>query len=296
MQRMYMLGLAGAMLAGCASTHNPSHTTEYDLSTIDSGGIYELRSYLSKNPCPAEPAAASESTGLVIALAAPLVEKGVEVAVDATMKKIAAYGNDLAQPITVKSEIYPGKDKLADLSRTGCIFMIYGRYGGEGSSNIDSNTMALKLYTGSAPSKHLTSNVGFAMQIGIDITGDKLSLTPLHLFYPKAFHTGSSVDKHSLAIEVTVGAEKAVINFEEVEAGSYYGYKSLAAHKRTLSKSAMDAGTIDLAIVEGPDNKILGEALADFAGDEETKNKLITELQGAIKKRLEEESKPAVAE
>ncbi|WP_312441435.1 MULTISPECIES: hypothetical protein [Stutzerimonas] len=282
-----MLSLVWSMVAGCASSRDLSHITDYDAAIIDSGGIYELRSYLSNSPCPAEPVAGSESTGLAIALAAPLLEKGVELAVDAAMKKISAYGNYLAQPVTVQSETYPGKDRLSNLDRVGCVLVVYGKYGGNGTSNIG-DAKPLRPYVGSEPSKHLTSNVGFAMQIGIDITGQKVSLTPLHLFYPKAFHVGSSSQVHSLTVEASVGSEKAVMKFENVKAGAYYDYRSLAAHKLTVDKKALDSGTINITVIEGPDNQALGEALADFAGDKELKKKLIDELQKVVNKQLDE--------
>ena len=228
-----------------------------------------------------------------MALAAPLIEKGVEVAVDAAMKKVAAYGNALAQPLTIKSETYPGKVKPSALTKNGCLFVAYGQYGGMGRSNISKDSPALKRYVGSSPSRQLTSQVGFAMQIGIDIVGSNASLTPLHLFYPRAFHTGSSVDKHSLAVEVLIGEQKVVMTFDEVEAGSYYEAESLVAHKKTLDKASLAKDTISLSVTEGPDNKLLGEALADFASDAETKKQLVSEIQTAIKERLDD--KPAAA-
>lgn len=250
-----------------------------------------MRSYLKDGSCPAEPKGMDESTALAIAIAAPIIEKGVEVAVDAAMKKIAAYGNSLAQPMTLKSGTYPGKTTLEDIGpdAPGCVFIAYGRYGGVGGSNIRTGDKALGLYAGSDPAKHLTSNVGFAMQIGVDVTDEKVSLTPLHLFYPRAFHTGSSVDKHSLSVEANIGAEKVVMHFEEIQSGYYYAANSLATQKQTVNKSALDAGTINFTIIEGPDNKLLGEALADFASDEETRKKLVGEIQSLVNDRLQAE-------
>lgn len=286
MTKLYFV-LAAVLCTGCGSTQNLSQITDYDLSSIRPGGIYELRTYLHNRKCLAPNQRGDESVAAAVAIAAPLVEKGIEVAIDAALTALATYGDSLTQPVSLKAVNYP---TALTLNATQCIYLVYGRYGGSLENNISANSDALKYLNGSPPSFDLGSNVGFAMQIAVQKKGVVTSLAPVQLYYPKSFHSGSAINKHTVTVRFSIGDQSFAMEFGDLEAGKYYDSQALMAHWLMFPSSLFDTNQLGIEVVEGPDNKLLGEAIKGFASDGETKKALIEKIQVLVNDKIKDNS------
>ncbi|WBG63187.1 hypothetical protein [Pseudomonas citronellolis] len=274
------------VLAGCAGTNSPKNSVDYNVEDIRRGGIYELRGYMSQESCPAESVETTEAAAIVLALAAPLVEKSIDFVVEAAMNKIAAYGDELTKPYPLNVNFYPfhGGATVGDVK---CVIVAYGEFGDGFVNNLSGHELTKPFAQFTPLRDQLSGNLGFAMQISVQSAEDKVSLVPAYIYYPKSLHPGSSVKQHSLSLDFSIGGVKVNMGYGEISSGFAYGEVALGSQKKTIDKAQIKGDEFSLQVTEGPDNETLGKYLIKIS-DKETTDALKKALQDAAKKKLDD--------
>lgn len=245
-----------ALLAGCASEH--ANTVSYNPQTIKEGGIEEMRAFISGDPCPAaldEDRGSPEAAALLLAVATPILSETLKYG----FSLIAKVGSNMAKPYPLNAYIYPNKTTL--ISNAQCLTLVYGQFGGTGENNLATPGLPYQYYNTPLLAGQLTSDLGFAMQIKIERSEERLSFIPYSLFYPKQLRPYGINKRHGLTVAIDFSGNDATIEFDKLYVGRYYNQKAVITHGKTIELAKVTPYTLKITVTEGPDNETLAGLL-----------------------------------
>lgn len=248
--------LISTLLAGCTSEH--TNTVSYNPQTIKEGGIEEMRAFISGDPCPAaldEDRGSPEAAALLLAVATPILSETLKYG----FSLISKVGSNMAKPYPLNAYIYPSRTTL--ISNAQCLTLVYGQFGGTGKNNLTTPGLPYQYYNTPLLAGQLTSDLGFAMQIKIQRSEERLSFVPYSLFYPKQLRPYGMNNHHGLTVAIDFGGNDATIEFDKVYVGRYYNQQAVITHGKTIELAKVTPYTLKITVTEGPDNETLAGLL-----------------------------------